>query len=79
MSGGLHGVGVSVVNALSEWLELTIWRDGKEHWMRFEHGDAVEACAIVGDAPPVASNGDENGLKKGTRVTFMASTTRSRT
>ncbi|UOR15976.1 DNA topoisomerase (ATP-hydrolyzing) subunit B [Qipengyuania aquimaris] len=73
VSGGLHGVGVSVVNALSEWLELTIWRDGKEHWMRFEHGDAVESLRVVGDAPPVASNGDENGLKKGTRVTFMAS------
>src|SRR5690606_12955078 len=74
VSGGLHGVGVSVVNALSEWLELTIWRDGQEHWMRFEHGDAVAPLKVVGDAPPVASNGDENGLKKGTRVTFLPST-----
>jgi len=74
VSGGLHGVGVSVVNALSEWLELTIWRDGKEHWMRFENGDAVAPLKVVGDAPPVESNGDENGLKKGTRVTFLPST-----
>ncbi|WPZ03816.1 DNA topoisomerase (ATP-hydrolyzing) subunit B [Blastomonas marina] len=74
VSGGLHGVGVSVVNALSEWLELVIWRDGKEHWMRFEHGDAVASLEVRGDAPPVSSNGDENGLKKGTRVTFMPST-----
>ncbi len=74
VSGGLHGVGVSVVNALSEWLELVIWRDGKEHWMRFEHGDAVASLEVRGDAPPVDSNGDENGLKKGTRVTFKAST-----
>ncbi|WP_083440234.1 DNA topoisomerase (ATP-hydrolyzing) subunit B [Altererythrobacter epoxidivorans] len=73
VSGGLHGVGVSVVNALSEWLELVIWRDGKEHWMRFEHGDAVNSLEVRGDAPAVASNGDENGLKKGTRVTFKAS------
>jgi len=74
VSGGLHGVGVSVVNALSEWLELQIWRDGKEHWMRFEHGEAVAPLEVKGDAPPVDSNGDDNGLKKGTRVTFMAST-----
>ena len=73
VSGGLHGVGVSVVNALSEWLELTIWRDGKEHRMRFEHGDAVNSLEVTGDAPPVANNGDANGLKKGTRVTFQAS------
>jgi DNA gyrase subunit B len=73
VSGGLHGVGVSVVNALSEWLELVIWRDGKEHWMRFEHGNAVNSLEERGDAPPVESNGDANGLKKGTRVTFKAS------
>ncbi|MEQ1495830.1 MAG: DNA topoisomerase (ATP-hydrolyzing) subunit B [Novosphingobium sp.] len=64
VSGGLHGVGVSVVNALSEWLELTIWRDGEEHWMRFEHGDAVGPLVVKAPAP--------DG-KKGTRVTFFAS------
>jgi DNA gyrase subunit B len=65
VSGGLHGVGVSVVNALSEWLELTIWRNGQEHWMRFEHGDAVSPLEIKGEA------GRE---RNGTRVTFMPST-----
>ncbi|MEE4316203.1 MAG: DNA gyrase subunit B, partial [Erythrobacter sp.] len=73
VSGGLHGVGVSVVNALSEWLELTIWREGKEHWMRFEHGDAVAPLEVKGDAPGSDRNADANGFKKGTRVTFKAS------
>ncbi|GGD33878.1 DNA gyrase subunit B [Croceicoccus pelagius] len=69
VSGGLHGVGVSVVNALSEWLELTIWRDGKEHWMRFEHGDAVAPLIVKGDAPL----NEDGEPRKGTRVRFLAS------
>lgn len=63
VSGGLHGVGVSVVNALSEWLDLTIWRDGQEHYMRFAFGDAVAPLKVVGPAPG----------RKGTRVTFFPS------
>ncbi|MEH6757583.1 MAG: DNA topoisomerase (ATP-hydrolyzing) subunit B [Parasphingorhabdus sp.] len=70
VSGGLHGVGVSVVNALSEWLELNIWRDGKEHNMRFEFGDAVRALEVIGDAPPAEN---ATGFKKGTKVTFFPS------
>ena len=64
VSGGLHGVGVSVVNALSEWLDLTIWRDGEEHFMRFRHGEAEAPLKVVGKV--------EEG-KKGTRVTFLPS------
>jgi DNA gyrase subunit B len=65
VSGGLHGVGVSVVNALSEWLELRIWRNGKEHFAKFMHGDTVEPLRVVGDAAPG---------EKGTEVRFLAST-----
>ena len=73
VSGGLHGVGVSVVNALSEWLELTIWREGKEHWMKFAHGDAVAPLEVRGDAPIATEGGRKGKVKNGTRVTFLAS------
>ena len=69
VSGGLHGVGVSVVNALSEFLDLTIWRDGQEHYMRFAFGDAVAPLELMGPAPA----NDNGGVKKGTKVTFLPS------
>jgi DNA gyrase subunit B len=62
VSGGLHGVGVSVVNALSDWLKLKIWRDGKFHQMEFRRGEAVAPLALVGPSD-----------RRGTEVHFMAS------
>ena len=64
VSGGLHGVGVSVVNALSEWLELKIFRESKEHFIRFENGNSVN---------PIEEKGSSNG-QKGTVLTFKPST-----
>jgi DNA gyrase subunit B len=63
VSGGLHGVGVSVVNALSSWLRLTIWRDGKEWFMEFRNGDAVKPLKEVGKAKD----------QRGTQVQFLPS------
>ncbi|MGF1592316.1 MAG: DNA topoisomerase (ATP-hydrolyzing) subunit B [Kiloniellaceae bacterium] len=63
VSGGLHGVGVSVVNALSEWLELTIWRSGREYRMRFLDGNAEAPLNDHGDA----------GERSGTKITFLPS------
>ncbi|PIT22522.1 DNA topoisomerase (ATP-hydrolyzing) subunit B [Snodgrassella alvi] len=63
ISGGLHGVGVSVVNALSDWLRLTIYRNNKEHFVEFRRGDVVAPLTVVGDTD-----------KQGTRVQFLAST-----
>ena len=64
VSGGLHGVGVSVVNALSVWLELRIWRDGREYFAKFSHGETTEHLKKIKDAVE----------ERGTEVRFLAST-----
>ncbi|MBV8458793.1 MAG: DNA gyrase subunit B, partial [Acetobacteraceae bacterium] len=63
VSGGLHGVGAAVVNALSEWMEVRIWREGKEHFMRFRNGEAEAPLAVIGNGGPPS----------GTEVTFKPS------
>jgi DNA gyrase subunit B len=63
VSGGLHGVGVSVVNALSTWLKARIWREGKEHYIEFRDGVAVAPLKVVGDGKG----------QRGTEVTFLPS------
>ncbi len=63
VSGGLHGVGAAVVNALSEWMEVRIWRNGTEHFIRFEHGETVQPLKVVG----------ASDKHNGTEVTFKPS------
>jgi DNA gyrase subunit B len=74
VSGGLHGVGVSVVNALSDWLDLKVWRAGQTHEMRFRRGDAEAPLRITGPAPKVQTEAGET-FKTGTSVTFFPSLT----
>ncbi|WP_089929717.1 DNA topoisomerase (ATP-hydrolyzing) subunit B [Caulobacter sp. UNC279MFTsu5.1] len=73
VSGGLHGVGVSVVNALSDWLELKIHRNGRSHQMRFERGDAVTSLKETGDSPVRADGPKAGEVLTGTEVTFFPS------
>ncbi len=69
VSGGLHGVGVSCVNALSEWLECEVWRDGKVYRIEFERGVVTKPLFVVGDIPAGSTR------KRGTQVSFKPDTT----
>ena len=73
VSGGLHGVGVSVVNALSGTLDLRIWRNGKEYFMRFKDGVAEAPLAVVGDTPKITEGKRAGQFKTGTEVRFWPS------
>ncbi len=74
VSGGLHGVGVSVVNALSSTLELRIWRNGQEHVMKFHHGEPEGDLTIAGPVPKLTGPDGKTGPQTGTEITFMPST-----
>ena len=73
VSGGLHGVGVSVVNALSVSLDLTVWRDGKEHFVQFSHGETVASLKVIGDAPNETRSDGTQKILSGTMVRFLPS------
>ena len=73
VSGGLHGVGVSVVNALSIKLDLNIWRDGKEHHIAFSHGEALAPLDVIGEAPEETRRDGTKKILTGTRVSFLPS------
>ena len=71
VSGGLHGVGAAVVNALSEWMDVRIWREGIEHFIRFQHGETQAPLAVVGGADQKNDSGPAH--PNGTEVTFKPS------
>lgn len=73
VSGGLHGVGVSVVNALSVSLDLTVWRDGKKHFIQFSHGDTVAPLKVIGEAPEETRRDGTKKILTGTEVRFLPS------
>ncbi len=74
VSGGLHGVGVSVVNALSSTLEMRVWRNGEEHFIRFCDGVVAVPLTVVGDAPKITEGNRAGQLKTGTEICFLPST-----